>query len=613
MKTKETKGVVTSLLEGFFVAVPTFLARKTLDGAKRIPSLGIQILILAGLSAFSLGFLILLKFFGNVFSLLSASGPNGILTGLAALYLTYLILTFPLFLLLTYAGKAPEARLLEKDPRKEKRKIPESETRKGRAGATKRTAYLGTSFWTGKPTYLTDAMRKMHLHCVGSTGVGKTESVLLPLLRHDIEQGKGAIVIDGKGDLELLAKIRHYVEKAGRRSQFYYFSLSHPEISSTYNPLLRGSASELKDKLVSATEWREEFYRKKAEEALLTLLRPMVELGRRVKFRDLYYLLTDSGNLRTFKNTVGEGPMYHDLQVMENHFGENSKFLSGIIADLALITKSEFGRLVDVEESEIDLLKAYEENQILYFSLSTQAFEETAKRFGRLVLQDLKTVSHEIQTKKPEAERHFFGVFIDEFSSFAYESFIEVLNKGRGAGLAIALFHQSLGDLAAKRTTYQQQILENTNIKIVMRQDDPYSIEKFAKIGGAKRTIVSTYQTEERMLGTGFTGVGSLREGQTFRIDPDLVRALGRGEAIVVTKAPSFRIDYAKLDYEWVKVEEMMEKIKREKEQALERLKQEKLGEAQKKDKKEKPFRTLEDTLAALQEHKERQNTKKAV
>lgn len=612
MKTKEPKGVLVSLLEGLFLGIPSFLAKKTLSSVKRIASLKIRVLLLAGLVALSLGLLLLLQFFGHVFRLLSSSGPNGILAGLATLYLIYLVLTFPIFLLLAYAGKGPEARLLEKGERREKRKISQGEREKARALATKSRAYLGTSFWSGKPIYLSDAMRKMHLHCVGSTGVGKTESVLLPLLRHDIEQGKGAIVIDGKGDLELLAKIRYSVEKAGRRREFRYFSLSHPEISSTYNPLLRGSASELKDKLVSATEWREEFYRKKAEEALLTLLRPMVELGRRVKFRDLYYLLTDIGNLRTFKNTVGEGAMYHDLQVMENHFGDNSKFLSGIIADLALVTKSEFGRLVDVDQSQIDLMRSYEENEIVYFSLSTQAFEETAKRFGRLVLQDLKTVSHEIQTKKAETERHFFGVFIDEFASFTYEGFIEGLNKGRGAGFAFALFHQSLGDLAVKRTTYQQQILENTNIKIIMRQDDPYSIEKFAKIGGARKTIVSTYQTEERMLGTGLTGVGSLREGQTFRIDPDLVRSLGKGEAILVTKAPLFQIDYVKLDYERLEAEKTREEINREKKVALERLKQEKLALAQKKDKEGNSYKTLQDTLTSLHERKKKKDPNQA-
>jgi len=136
---------------------------------------------------------------------------------------------------------------------------------------------------------------------------------LLSLLGQDIKRGKGAIVIDAKGDLELLAKIRGYVEASGRSRDFLFFSLSNPEISSTYNPLLRGNASQIKDKLIGASEWGDEFYKKKAEEAALTLLRPMIEIGRKPKFRDLYYLLTDSNNLRTFKNEVDEGCISSDL------------------------------------------------------------------------------------------------------------------------------------------------------------------------------------------------------------------------------------------------------------------------------------------------------------
>jgi len=33
------------------------------------------------------------------------------------------------------------------------------------------------------------------MHVVGSTGVGKTESVLLPILKRDIELGNGAIIM----------------------------------------------------------------------------------------------------------------------------------------------------------------------------------------------------------------------------------------------------------------------------------------------------------------------------------------------------------------------------------------------------------------------------------
>ncbi|MFH0985389.1 MAG: hypothetical protein V1882_07610, partial [Candidatus Omnitrophota bacterium] len=95
----------------------------------------------------------------------------------------------------------------------------------------------------------------------------------------------------------------------------------------------------------------------------------------------------------------------------------------------------------------------------------------------------------------------------------------------------------------------QQQVIENTNIKIILRQDDPDAVEKFSKIAGTRRTLIPTYQTEERLTGKGMTGTGSVREGQEFKIEPDLIRELKRGEAVVILKSPGLLTDHIKLDF----------------------------------------------------------------
>ena len=141
-------------------------------------------------------------------------------------------------------------------------------------------------------------------------------------------------------------------------------------------------------------------------------------------------------------------------------------------------------------------------------------------------------------------------MFVDDASSFLDTNFIDFLNKARAAGFGIMLLHQSLGDLVVRRDpSFQQQIIENTNIKIILRQDDPDSVEKLTKIGGTKKTLISTYQTEQKFTGKDFTGVGSIREGQEFRIEPDLIRGLQRGEAVVILKSPELYTGHVKLDF----------------------------------------------------------------
>ncbi|MBI5410076.1 MAG: type IV secretory system conjugative DNA transfer family protein [Nitrospirae bacterium] len=469
----------------------------------------------------------------------------------------YLGVFFPAFLLWAHWNEESRKRLFE---RKDRRKEPDPEVmREARFRSNAARSYIGQSFHTGRAVYLTNEQRLMHTEVVGSTGTGKTESVLLTLLAHDIAAGKGAIVIDGKGDLELLDRIYYIIRKKARPDKFLFFSLSHPEKSNTYNPLYWGNATELKDKIIGSTLWGEEFYRKMAEKASLTLLKALVlkneakddDKREAIRFSELYEHLTNLDSLERLSDSViGRAELHDDMVVMVNQFRENQKFLSGLMADLFLNAKSEFSSLLEVSKPEIDLYDVYLNNKIVYFQLDLQGYQDTAKRLGRMILQDIRSVSSRIQTRTREHQRHFFPVFIDDASSFLDTNFVDLLNKIRASRMAITLLHQSPGDLVFHRDfSFQQQIIENTNIKIILRQDDPQSVEKLTKIGGTRRTLIPTYQTEEKPLGKGLTGVGSIREGQTFRVEPDLIRGLQRGEAVLIWKNPTFHTDYLKLDY----------------------------------------------------------------
>ncbi len=540
------------LLAGVFSSVPLGLADLLLALVLKVKRPWFQKMLFAFSFAISITSALL---FSRVLDLLQLfflnggkSQAEGTALKLGLFYLLYVIVSLPVFLTIAYLGsheKLFKGGTAKREPGK-------GEMRYQRYKSSRTQVYLGDSFLTSRPLFLQNDQREMHMQVIGSTGTGKTESVLLPMLAHDIDHGKGAIVIDGKGDLELLDRIHAIVKAKGRLDDFYFFSLAHPEMSNTYNPLLRGNATELKDKIVGSMAWSEEFYRRMAEQAALTILNALILTGQKIQFRTLHACLTDLGSLKTLSDQTGpkDKDLQMDLVTMINNFHDNRKFLSGLMADLYLSSRSEFSGKLDTDRPHIDLLEIYQEQRIVYFALDLQGYGDTARRMGRMILQDVKTVSSYIQSNIPASKRHFFPVFIDDAASFLDLGFVDFLNKSRASRIAIALFHQSLGDLYFRSApNFQQQVIENTNIKIILRQDDPVAVEKFSKIAGTRRTLIPTYQTEERLTGKGMTGTGSVREGQEFKIEPDLIRELKRGEAVVILKSPGLFTDHIKLDF----------------------------------------------------------------
>jgi hypothetical protein len=96
-------------------------------------------------------------------------------------------------------------------------------------------------------------------------------------------------------------------------------------------------------------------------------------------------------------------------------------------------------------------------------------YPETAPLVAKLVISDLNSVAGMVQDG--QLERGFASVVIDEFAAFAMPLFVDLLNKGRSAGMAITISHQSMrGDLAMAERRFVEQVADNTNIKICFRQ-----------------------------------------------------------------------------------------------------------------------------------------------
>jgi len=84
--------------------------------------------------------------------------------------------------------------------------------------------------------YLNLIERAGHVSVIGTTGVGKTRFAEL-LISQDIHRGDVVIVLDPKGDKELLNRIKTEAKNADRESDVMVLHLGFPKESCRYNPI----------------------------------------------------------------------------------------------------------------------------------------------------------------------------------------------------------------------------------------------------------------------------------------------------------------------------------------------------------------------------------------
>ena len=420
-----------------------------------------------------------------------------------------------------------------------------------------RGLYLGHNE-VEKPAFLPCVARTMHTQIIGATGVGKTESGILPLLFNDVRKGHSVIFIDPKTDSSTLSILKTLCNVLDRSKDFIHIDLNNAEGSCGYNPLKIGIPSELKDKIVGSAIWTEEFYKKISERALLSAFLILKESNLPITMSLLgEYLRTPErvANIILQKNP----DLADDCMRFQEMLSANHRNLEGVRTDLELWTQSEIGRVLMNPEAD-SVLDWIMNQKIVYISLNTLAYEDTARRFGRLIIQDLKTAVQRLQSMSVQT-RPTTSVFIDEFASVASSGFIELLNKARSANVQLTLAHQSLGDLTSVSHSFANQILDNTNVKMIFRLDSPDASDYFARLVGTKKSEKKTAQIASNgILGSSQTGLGTTRDTDEFIVSPNQFRTLGRGEAFVISKIPYAvaRCGLKRIS-DWIKVSETNE------------------------------------------------------
>ncbi len=319
----------------------------------------------------------------------------------------------------------------------------------------------------------------------------------------DIRKGYSVVVIDPKGDAELLANIVLTAAETNRLDDLIYVSPIYPEYSAIIDPLSHYyMPEELVAHIVSGVETgKEPFFYNVAYEISLMVVLALLEKQKYSKDKHGF-------NLLDIKNLISHSSLqelaqsiqyiafsnervkqiYRDLQkILESPQDYYSKVSSSLRVALTELTSGNIGKIVGKADSNRFISRLEEgKGVIMITQLGSLLTHRAAFTVGKVIISMIgsfvgRKFSQGNIVKPPLA------IYIDEAQNVLYYGIDDLFAKAGGAGVWIHGFCQSVSQLYAEIGEEKaKSILDNTNTKVFMRVPDietsRYASAHFGKI-----------------------------------------------------------------------------------------------------------------------------------
>ena len=432
---------------------------------------------------------------------------------------------------------------------------------------------VGYTTDTGSPVHIPDEDLMRHGFILGQSGVGKTVLGKL-LMFQQIQRGGGLTFIDGKMNADDIQTIYQYCCWAGREQDLLILNPGNPELSNTYNPILRGDPDEVAARILSIIPSTEnnpgaDHYKQSANQGIATLVAAFQAAGLAYNFIDFTILLMNHKAIEELetrlKKTQPHNPATKNLSLFLEQYKvgggmgkpglENmvdikrmKETFGGLAGRMYMFGTGKFGEVLNTYTPDIDLFEAIRAKKIIYVALPTMGKNEAASNFGKMFLGDFRTAISWVQAL-PEEERpnppHLN--FMDELGSYAVHSLARPFEQGRSAQMALFPAAQTLANLDVVSPDFKEMIIGNTWTKIFFKIGTQATAVECADLIGMKIGITKSLSgTQNESSSTpllnvapeGGTGAAAgisegEREQEEYKVSPDDLKALGKGECII--------------------------------------------------------------------------------
>ncbi len=394
-------------------------------------------------------------------------------------------------------------------------------------------AYLGVRrVWGGhEPFGLLTRDRRQHVYGIGKSGTGKT-TLLRNLVLQDIEHGRGVGLIDPHGDLaeEIIDNIPPW-----RTDDVVYFNptdLSHPI---GFN-LLQNAPPHRRHRIASGVVgamkaiWSES-WGARMEYILYAAVAALLDC-QNISILGVQRMLVDR-SYRQWVVNQAKDPMVKSFWM--NEFERYSpQFMQEAIAPIQnkvgqLLMSPPLRHILSQVRCKIDPRFMMDNRRIFIANLSKGTLgEDKAHLLGSLLVTSFELAALERADFAQDRRQDFF-LFIDEFQSFATDSFATMLSEARKYRLNLTLSHQYLDQL---RENVRHAVFGNAGTLISFRtggRDAQLIAEEFSS--AAKPNQFSSLSNHEVMIK--LLDRGQHREPFHARTLPPLNIRAGRRNVVV--------------------------------------------------------------------------------
>ena len=328
---------------------------------------------------------------------------------------------------------------------------------------------------------LTLEERRRHVYLIGATGMGKT-TLLLQMIYQDMQNGKGAAVMDPHGDLAV--RLLGVIPKHRLKDVIYFnpYDLAFPiglNVLQMTEGLSDVEKEREKDLIVSSlvsiffklypsatARPRMEHILRNTVLAVLSTENPTLLTA--------YKMLVDK-NVRERIVAKLDDPLLKEFWEKEfKGYGsfQRAELISPITNKLGkFLTTKTTRNILTQEKSKLNFDDIMNNKKILICDLSKGKIGEDISSFlGSLLILKLQLAALNRVHLPPDKRTDFF-LYIDEFQNFATMTFAQILSEARKYRLDTILAHQTISQIEDKDLL--KVILANVGTVIAYRTSNP--------------------------------------------------------------------------------------------------------------------------------------------